>query len=242
MKHIRTIPRRCCRLAGGPCCAAAVTTLLLLAGCQTMSWDVPESLTSWDMKKSIPWQRDAKAQPPLRIVGSWADAVRHTPGQSSERGFGGRISFFGRTSDESLKVDGQLVVYAFDEEGRSPTDNRPTRRYVFPRALIDKHRTDSETGPFYSFWLPWDDVGGDQKRISLIVRFQPVGAPVVISEQTRHILPGKLSPEQSALMSEQTDQRPAGEADVKLLAGHEKPGTGVTNAGFTAPVEAKPSD
>jgi hypothetical protein len=49
----------------------------------------------------------------------------------------------------------------------------------------------SELGPSYSFWLPWDEVGGPQTEISLIARFEPNGGSIVIGEQTKHLLPGE---------------------------------------------------
>jgi hypothetical protein len=51
-------------------------------------------------------------------------------GEAPQRGFGGRLAFYDHDSEKSLLVDGELVVYAFDETNRDPTDNKPTRRYV----------------------------------------------------------------------------------------------------------------
>jgi hypothetical protein len=46
-------------------------------------------------------------------------------------------------------------------------------------------------GHSYSVWIPWDEVGGPQKEISLIARFTPEKGSVVVSEQTKQILPGQ---------------------------------------------------
>jgi hypothetical protein len=132
---------------------------------------------------------------PVRMVGTWTDSVRTKPGEVSQRGFGGRLLFYGNKSDKPILVDGQLVVYAFDETGRSPTDNKPTRRYVFPADQIPLHMSESEIGASYSFWLPWDEVGGPQTEVSLICRFEPKDGAVIASEQTKHRLPGELLPE-----------------------------------------------
>jgi len=129
---------------------------------------------------------------PVRMEGMWTDTVLNQPGQKSQRGFGGRLIFYGRDDHKPILVDGQLVVYAFDETGRDPTDNKPTRRYVFPADQMPHRMSESEIGASYSFWLPWDEAGGPQTEVSLICRFEPKGGAVVVSEQTKHLLPGSL--------------------------------------------------
>lgn len=129
---------------------------------------------------------------PNRVAGMWTDTVLHKSGQAPQRGFGGRLLFYGKDAEKPVLVDGELVVYAFDETGREPTDNKPTRRYVFPADQMVLHQSESPVGPSYSFWLPWDEAGGMQTEVSLICRFQPKGGAVVVSEQTKHRLPGKL--------------------------------------------------
>jgi hypothetical protein len=130
---------------------------------------------------------------PVRMVGTWTDTVLSQPGQKSQRGFGGRLIFYGKKEDKPILVEGQLVVYAFDETNRAVTDNKPTRRYVFPAEQIPRHMSKSELGASYSFWLPWDEVGGPQTEVSLACRFEPKGGGVITSEQTRHRLPGAIA-------------------------------------------------
>jgi hypothetical protein len=167
--------------------------VLLTTGCRgpwSKDWKVSEM---WDLDVT-PWSHDHdKAQTPERIVGTWTDTVLHQPGKQPERGFGGRLIFYGEDNEKPIQVDGQLVVYAFDETNRDPTDNKPTRRYVFPADQMVRRMSKSELGPSYSFWLPWDEVGGAETEISLIARFEPKSGAIVISEQTRHQLPGEIS-------------------------------------------------
>jgi hypothetical protein len=129
---------------------------------------------------------------PVRMVGTWTDTVLTKAGQKPQRGFGGRLMFYANNEEKPILVDGQLVVYAFDETGRAVTDNKPTRRYVFPPDQMPLHMSKSELGASYSFWLPWDEAGGPQTEVSLVCRFEPKGGGVITSEQTRHLLPGSL--------------------------------------------------
>ncbi len=145
----------------------------------------PKKMTGWGDEEQVP-------EVPRRLVGTWADTVLHQSGKKPQRGFGGRLIFYGKDNDKPVLIDGQLVVYAFDETNREPTDNKPTRRYVFPPDQVARRMSESEMGPSYSFWLPWDEVGGPRTEISLIARFEPVGGTIVIGEQTRHLLPGEM--------------------------------------------------
>jgi hypothetical protein len=148
----------------------------------------------WSLESTWPFGDDEdEPKTPVRVVGSWTDAVLHRGGQKAQRGFGGRLMFYDKEGETPVLVEGQLVVYAFDETNREPTDNKPTRRYVFPADQVSRHMSKSEVGPSYSFWLPWDEDGGAQTEISLVARFEPKDGPVVVGEQTRHLLPGKLT-------------------------------------------------
>jgi hypothetical protein len=158
--------------------------MLLSAGCTTPKMFSLDD--TWPFK-----DKDAPQEgTPVRMVGTWADTVLTQPGQKAQRGFGGRILFYDQEGKKPILVDGQLVVYAFDEAGRDPTDNKPTRRYVFPADQMPAHMSKGELGASYSFWLPWDEAGGPRTEICLICRFEPKGGAVVTSEQTRHLLPG----------------------------------------------------
>jgi hypothetical protein len=163
-----------------------------LAGCRastSASWKFADL---FDLEKSWPWQSEDVPEPevPTRVVCAWTETVMTRQGSPAERGFGGRLHFYNDQQNEPVCVAGQLVVYAFDENDRDPTDNRPTKRYVFPAEQLARHMSSSDLGPSYSFWLPWDQVGGPRHDVSLICRFEPVGGPLIVSEQTRHRLPG----------------------------------------------------
>jgi hypothetical protein len=171
-----------------------VVMILFSVGCRgpwSKDWKFSDM---FDLDKATPWGDDGPEEgTPVRLVGTWTDTVLHQSGKAPQRGFGGRLIFYGEDSNDPILVDGQLVVYAFDETNREPTDNKPTRRYVFPPDQVARRMSQSELGPSYSFWLPWDEAGGPQTEVSLIARFQPKDGAVVIGEQTRHLLPGELA-------------------------------------------------
>lgn len=147
---------------------------------------------SWDIRRAVGWKKGELAPPqvPSRIVSTWTETTLNRKGEAPQRGFGGRLLFFDDASEATIRVAGQLVVYAYDEAGREAHETQPTRRFVFPMDQFVRHESASKLGPSYSVWLPWDEVGGEQKNISLIARFEPQDGPLIVGEQTRHLLPG----------------------------------------------------
>ena len=122
--------------------------------------------TSWNVSKSLPWpfQQEDKPGTPTKIVAVWTETVLRREGEAPLRGFGGRLMFYEGKKDKPVKIDGAVVVYAFVEDGRDEANAKPDRKYVFTPDQIPGHYSKSEIGHSYSFWLPWDEVGGPQKR------------------------------------------------------------------------------
>jgi hypothetical protein len=148
--------------------------------------------TSWNLSKSMPWPiGEEKPGTPDRIVAVWTDTILYTPGRTPERGFGGRIMFYQAKKDQPIKVEGSIVVYTFDETNRAPNNSKPDRKYVFTPDQLPAHYSKSKIGHSYSVWLPWDEVGGSQKEVSVVVRFEPKAGAVVMGELSRQLLPGK---------------------------------------------------
>ena len=221
-------------------CTAAAIAIVALSGCS-----MPKAK---DFKPSKLFSLGDDDEPeegiPVRMVGAWTDTVLSRPGEKSQRGFGGRLMFYGEDNDKPILVDGQLVVYAFDEMGREPTDNKPTRRYVFPPDQVTLHMSKSDLGATYSFWLPWDEAGGPQTEVSLICRFEPRGGAVITSEQTRHRLPGSLPASVAGHRSppklpEGVPARPA-QITLESLQASRAAQQGVQLASYESPIASNP--
>lgn len=191
---------------------------------------------NWDIRRAVGLKSNKPLPPetPERMVSSWTNTVLTKPGVKAKRGFGGRIMFFGSNDDTPVRVDGQLVVYAFDESLGDPNVIHPTRRYVFPREQFVRHESASQLGPSYSVWLPWDATGGEQKNISLIARFEPHEGALLVGEQTRHMLPG------TSLASKKPVNDPPQATDGVQLAQHSDTQSMVQQTAHTA--EAKPTE
>lgn len=174
---------------------ASALLVTLFVGCRgTMSGEQGGGKPLVSIGNPLEWgaeSNEPRSGTPQRIVATWSDTIRQKMGEPAERGFGGRLYFYDGEIDP-ITVDGRLVIYAFDESDREPTDHKPNRRFIFPAEQLTNHMSESEIGPSYSVWLPWGDVAGAPTHISLIARFEPTaGGGLVVSEQTRQRLPGR---------------------------------------------------
>ncbi|MBM4005620.1 MAG: hypothetical protein FJ295_20415 [Planctomycetes bacterium] len=187
-------PSRCVRFA------FYGLALLAGSGCQPLHW---EKGSFWPSGKAgpssdsaadsgfWPWTR-SKPEPaiPDRIMAIWTDTVLHQPGEPALRGFGGRIFFYQDKSKDPVEVDGGLAIYVFDADKIDPRSPTPERKFVFTADQFASHASRSELGLSYSVWLPWDEVGGPNRRLSIVTRFEGRNGGVVISQPTQKLLPG----------------------------------------------------
>ncbi|MFH1919129.1 MAG: hypothetical protein ABIP48_04460 [Planctomycetota bacterium] len=156
-----------------------------VSGCSTL-----------DLGKGLSWPgSEPKPQTPVRLVNVWTDTVLQTQGQPGVRGFGGRVFFYAEKKDEPVVVDGTLTVYAFDDEDPNPDTTAPEKKDIFLPAQLESHYSKSKVGHSYSFWLPWDAVGGRERQISLLARFEDRAGRVVMSQWAHATLPGRKAPE-----------------------------------------------
>jgi len=128
---------------------------------------------------------------PQQIIPVWSDTVLHQSGQKGARGCGGRIMFYPPAGKRAIRVDGSLVVYAWDET-KQQEDRRPDRKYVFRADDLQKHYSKSKIGDSYSFWIPWDDAGGAHKELTLVARFIGRNGAEVTSAPAKVILAGAV--------------------------------------------------
>ena len=155
--------------------------LLMLSGC-----------ARWNLQEKFFPSEEPPPVMPERLLPMWTDTVLYQAGEVGVRGFGARIYFYGE-EEEPIEVDGGLTVYAFDAEkpdGRMPV---PEKKFVFTPEQLETHHSQTNMGHSYSVWLPWDEVGGTARHISLVARFESREGGVVVSEPIRKLLPGAIA-------------------------------------------------
>ncbi len=193
---------------------SAIVVLAAASGCKTID-------TGWMPK--APWNKKDKLveiqyDTPVRVAAIWTPDVMVRPGEPPTRGFGGRLYFYNQ-ANKPISVEGQLVVYAYDEAGEDSQRETPDRKFAFTPEQFTNHRSESGLGESYSVWLPWDAATtGEQKGVSLLPVFTSTSGKIVMGQQALNLLPGKKS------------EQPQGPASPPTLT--QQAATGVRPASF----------
>ena len=108
-----------------------------------------------------PRVQDSKYAVTARMAILWSPAIYNEAGKTPTRGFGGRIYFYD-AKNKPIAVEGQLIVYAYNNNTQKPENKVPDRKYAFTPEQFTKHYTPTELGASYSIWIPWDAVGGQR--------------------------------------------------------------------------------
>ena len=158
---------------------------------------------------------------PVRLATTWTADTLMQSGRTPTRGFGGRVYFYDEQT-RTVPVDGTLIVHAFDDssieatqmqavglvradggDGSAANENAadsPVKRYEFTPEQFTRHFSQTDLGASYSVWIPWDAVGGERKRISLVASFKNADGKLIQGTPATVMLPGidRTSPEDRA--------------------------------------------
>jgi len=143
--------------------------------------------------KAPPKLKESKYPTPAKIAVIWSPAVLNRTGQHSTRGFGGRIYFYS-SKNEPVPVEGQLVVYAYNDAVAGGENRAADRKFAFTPEQFTQHYAPTELGASYSVWIPWDAIGGPQAQVSLIPIFTSATGQLIIGESSHNLLPGPTAP------------------------------------------------
>jgi hypothetical protein len=173
---------------------ALMLGMLTTVGCQSLSGG----------KKWFGKEEKVEYATPNKVVAIWTDAVHNQTGMKPTRGLGGRIYFYD-SHHKAVQVSGGLTVFVYDDTN---PDNRnaqePTRKVSFTPEQVAAFFTPSEFGPSYSVWVPWDEVGGERKHLSVIPVFTDHLGQMLAGDQARHVLPG-TKPIETAIAKKDKD-------------------------------------
>ncbi|HUG89967.1 MAG TPA: hypothetical protein VML55_03980 [Planctomycetaceae bacterium] len=156
-----------------------------------------------------PWQKGqiptaSPKNPVHRIVCMWEPSEGRGPDGLPARGFAGQVLFFTRTSSTPVKVEGDVSVYVFDDQGPPAEQARPIHQFNFQHTpegdAWNRHLTIGTLGPSYNVFIPYTRRGRHQARCMVQVRFAPPdggGMPLengkaIFSDMTMVVLPGPV--------------------------------------------------
>jgi len=169
--------------------AIILGTLLALAscGCKTLSLDGPKNW--FGLAPSV---KESQYATPVKMATMWTPAVLNRVGQPPTRGFGGRLYFYD-ASNRPVPVEGQLIVYAYNDSKPGATGKTPDAKYAFTPEQFTSHYSPTELGASYSIWIPWDQVGQPQMEVSLVPIFTSASGQLVMGQSSRSLLAGPTS-------------------------------------------------
>lgn len=195
---------------------------LLLISCQAIGcasmFDSSASKSKSKDKKKESWSlfKKKEYQEPRSLVSTWTEDTLIQPGKPITRGFGGRFYFYNDRS-QVIPVDGELVVYGF-EDGKTPEvplatgmvqvspspsdspnsvppNNMPVveadKKFRFTAEQFTQHFSQGDLGASYSVWIPWDAAGGPQRKITLIPCFVTKDGRTIRGDASKQVLSGK---------------------------------------------------
>lgn len=187
---------------------AASLLVLSPLGCATLPSETSDQEKSFFDR--MPWASKAADEAPepypnpVKLAATWTPDTLVQTGRTPTRGFGGRVFFYDEKS-RPVPVEGTLVVHGFDEKAPDPTDT--VKRFEFTPEQFTRHFSRSDLGASYSIWIPWDAVGGDERRISLVASFKNSEGKLVQGIPATIMLPGKSAkPDESGELAEFSPQ------------------------------------
>ena len=124
---------------------------------------------------------------PVKIAATWTPDTLVQTGRTPTRGFGGRVFFYDEKS-RPVPVEGTLLVHGFDDS--APEPEKSVKRFEFTPEQFVRHFSQTDLGASYSIWIPWDAVGGEQRRISLVTSFRTAEGNLIQGIPATLVLPG----------------------------------------------------
>lgn len=221
----------------------ALLVAVMSMGCATLT--APDTKKK---KKDGSWSffKKKEYQIPQSMNVTWAYDVLTLPGKAPTRGFGGRIYFYNEKT-QAIPVDGDLVVYGFDDTGKQPGQgedlNLADKRFRFTAEQFTTHFTEGELGASYSVWIPWDEAFGPPKKIMLIPTFLTKDGRLIRGSAASLNLQGKTNEENTPGMIRQASATiPASVPVQNNYHQNQAPGGSATGQGTrTTTIQIPPS-
>lgn len=161
-------------------------------GCSTLANRKESKSSEQSFMDRMPWSKKDSDPPepypnPVKVAATWTPDTLVQTGRTPTRGFGGRVFFYDEKS-RAVPVDGTLIVHGFDDAAE--TQESRVKRFEFTPEQFTRHFSQSDLGASYSVWIPWDAIGGQERRISLVTSFRTSGGKTVQGVPTTVQLPG----------------------------------------------------
>ncbi len=160
-------------------------SLLFASGCSSLQLFGPKVV-----------EADAK-HPVGEILCIWEAAEGRGLDNHPCRGFAGQVLFFAAGRKAPVKVNGDVRIYVFDDEGVNGDPALPLHQFDFPAAAWNALLRPSNLGTSYQIFVPYTRKGQNQTTCSVRVSFTPDGGLPIYSKTATVDLPGTAPPMKS---------------------------------------------
>lgn len=107
------------------------------------------------------------------------------------RGFAGQILFFVKGQPQPVRVNADVRIYVFDNQGTSEEQSRPLHEFNFPSDVWNTYLTQTNLGAAYQLFIPYTRKGGNFAKCELRVRLTAPDRLPVYSKMAAITLPGR---------------------------------------------------
>lgn len=122
------------------------------------------------------------ANPANQILCFWQPGEGNDPDGYPCRGFCGQILFLSSKTQAPVKIDGDVRVYLFDDQGTVDEQTKPLRQFDFDSGSWNIHLGETSLGPTYSIFIPYVRRGVTEANCSLRIRMKPSVGPTIFSD------------------------------------------------------------
>lgn len=159
--------------------------------------------------------------PVLKIVGLWQPG-EGIAGDRPARGFSGQVLFF--TADNvPVQVDGEVMVYIFDDQGPEEEQVKPINEFIYPAESWNALLAKGSLGATYNVFIPYTRPGHHEANCTLRVRYSPKQGPTVYSEMIHIVLSGTKAKPDSAAAAEKAETAKASRETAPESAKRQSP-------------------
>ncbi len=151
----------------------------LVSGCQTL-----------DLAFGPRIHKATGSDPVMEVFCLWDDGEGRGLDGLPARGFAGQIMFFTAGQKEAVKIDGDVRIYVFDDQGDAEEQARPIHQFDFTADAWNTYLRPSDFGGTYQLFIPYTRKGGHQAQCTLRVRYTPPGGQPLYSKPTTVTLKG----------------------------------------------------
>ena len=106
------------------------------------------------------------------------------------RGFAGQILFFSMGEKTPVRVNGNVRVYVFDDQGTEAEQELPIHQFDFDGSSFQNFLTTTNMGAAYQLFIPYTRKGSHSATCTLRVRYSPEEGSSVYSKMASLNLPG----------------------------------------------------